>query len=609
MAFEESELMIPELEREENLIAAARHVVRALGSKKNLTGDAKKILADLGTQLRSISIASSKEKDLEDRLNAIEEVIMNWEEDQSEYLNAADETRRLIEKLESSTLSKEDKEYKLLHRAYSILQTAMSQLEQVFKNLLSQNTQPFEPEYVSFRSEGDFSDENSVVSFGDESVESFRRDSINDPVSPDVILHLRCIASLMFASGYRQECCHAYTMARREALEQCLAILEIEKQSIENVLRMEWTALNSKIKRWIWGVRIFVRVYLASEKWLADRIFGEGEPVSQVCFVDASKSLMLQLLNFAGAVSIGPRKPEKLFKILDMYEVLSSLVPEVTDLYQDKAGSSVRFEFLEAITGLGDCVKATFLEFEHAIASDGASTPFVGGGIHPLTRYVMNYLETLTDYGEKLNHLLKDKEETEEGKMARHFRSVASILEFNLDEKSKLYKDVPLQHLFLVNNIQYMARKVKGSDELGSIFGDDWIRKRKSKYRQHAMNYQRHSLSPILSFLKDDGIQMQGTTSNVGSKNVLKDKLRSFYIAFEDLYRVQTAWNIPDIQLREELRIALSLKVVQAYRQFVGRHGNQISEKHVKYSAEDLEAYILDFFEGAAKSLQSPRKK
>ncbi|MED6110906.1 hypothetical protein PIB30_047322 [Stylosanthes scabra] len=624
MAFEESEFMIPELEIEENLIAAARHVVRALGSKKNLTGDAKKILADLGSQLHSISIVSSKEEqeqqEQEERLKFIEEVIMNLEEDQIEYLNAADEARQLIEKFESLHISQEDKEYKLLNRAYSILQTAMSQIEQVFKNLLSQNMQPFEPEYVSFRSNEEdlhLADENSVTS--NESAESFRRDSMNkasedyilDLVSPDVIPHLRCIADLMFASGYGQECCHAYTMARREALEQCFAILEIEKFSIENVLKMEWNTLNSKIKRWIWAVRVFVRVYLASEKWLSDRIFGEGEPASQACFVDVSKPSMLKLLNFAGAVSIGPRKPEKLFKILDMYEALSGLMPEINDLFQDKAGLLVRREFLEAISQLGDCVRGTFLEFEHAIASDVSTSPFVGGGIHPLTRYVMNYLETLTDYGEMLNRLLRDKGETEEGaSMELHFRSVASILECNLDEKSKLYKDLPLQHLFLVNNIQYMTRKVKGSDELGSIFGDDWIRKRKSKYRQHALNYQRYSLSCILSLLKDDGIQMQGcsTSSNVVSKNVLKEKLRRFNIAFEDLYRVQTGWNIPDSQLSEELRISLSLKVVQAYRTFVGRHSNQISEKHVKYSAEDLEGYILDFFEGAAKSLHSPRK-
>ncbi|MED6207671.1 hypothetical protein PIB30_037883 [Stylosanthes scabra] len=633
MAVEESEPVIPELEREENLIAAAKHIVKALGSNKNLTNDAKKVLADLGTKLSSMSIPSEMEEGkegeeeeeeeeegavnaTEDRFNVIREKIMRWEEDQSmiwdlgpeeasEYLNAANEARRLIEKLESFNLSKDDQEYKLLQRAYSVLQTAMARLEEEFRNLLIQNRQPFEPEYVSFRSsEEDPVDENSIVSLGDESVEeSLQRDSVSraaeehiiDLVHPGVIPDLRCIANLLFASNYVQECSHAYTIVRRDALDECLFILEME-----------------------------------SERWLSDQIFGEGEPVSIACFVDASKASILQLLNFGEAMSIGPHKPEKLFRILDMYEVLADLMPDLDSLYLDDVGSSVRIECHEVLKRLGDCVRVTFIEFENAIAANASTTPFIGGGIHPLTRYVMNYLRTLTDYSESLNLLLKDREEedaislspdmspgTEEdskspgspsgvSSMTLHFRSVASVLECNLEEKSLLYKEVPLQHLFLMNNRHYMAEKVKGS-ELRLIYGDEWIRKRNWKFQQHAMKYERASWSSILNLLKDEGIHVPGTTSI--SKTLLRERLRSFYLGFEDVYRIQTAWLIPDVQLREDLRISISLKVIQAYRTFVGRHNSHLSDKHIKYTADDLENYLLDFFEGSQKYLQNPHRR
>lgn len=672
MAIEESEPVIPELEREENLIAAARHIVKALGSNKNLTKDAKRILADLGSQLSSFTKSSEKEKGIdeqgedeeeekeeeeavvsgtESRLNVIQEKIMRWEEDQSmiwdsgaeevsEYLNAVDEARRLIERLENLHLNKEDQEYQFLLKAYSVLQTAMARLEEEFRNLIVLNRQPFEPEYVSFRSsEEDAIDENSIVSLGDDSVEeSIQRDSISraseehiiDLIHPDVVPDIRCIANLMFASNYDQECCHAYTIVRRDALDECLFILEMERLSIEDILRTEWNTLNSKIKRWMWAVKIFVRVYLASERWLSDQIFGEGEAVSVTCFVDASKASMLQLLNFGEAMSIGPHQPEKLFRILDMYEVLADLMPDIDALYSDDVGSSVRTEFHEVLKRLGDCVRATFFEFENAIASNASSTPFVGGGIHPLTKYVMNYIRTLTDYSNILNLLLKDQEEedanstsperspdpeedsttpgspSKASSMALHFRSVASILECNLDEKSKLYKEACLQHLFLMNNIHYMAEKVKGT-ELRLIYGDDWIRKRNWKFQQHAMNYERASWSSILSLLKDEGIQTPGTNSI--SKNLLKERLRCFYLAFEDIYRIQTTWIIPDLQLREDLRISISLKVIQAYRTFVGRHNTHLSDKHIKYNADDLENYLLDFFEGSPKSLPNPHRR
>ncbi|KAF7822414.1 exocyst complex component EXO70E2 [Senna tora] len=606
MAIEESEPVIPELEREENLIAAARHIVQALGSNKNLTSDAKRILADLGTQLSSITKSYVRVSAIESRLNAIEEKIMRWEVEATEYLNAADEARQLIERLESLHLNKEDQEYKFLLKAYSVLQTAMARLEEEFRNLIIQNRQPFEPEYVSFRSsEEDAIDESSIVSLGD-SISRASEEHIIDLVHPDVVSDIRCIANLMFASNYDQECCHAYTIVRRDALDECLVILEMERLSIEDVLKMEWNVLNSKIKRWIWAVKIFVRVYLASEKWLSDQIFGEGETVSITCFVGASKASILQLLNFGEAMSIGPHQPEKLFRVLDMYEVLADLMLDIDALYSDDVGSSVRIECHEVLKRLGDCVRATFLEFENAIASNASSTPFVGGGIHPLTRYVMNYMRTLTDYSNTLNLLLKEQEQEDVSSMALHFRSVASILECNLDEKSKLYKEASFQHLFLMNNIHYMAQKVKGS-ELRNIYGDEWIRKRNWKFQQHAMNYERTTWSSILSLLKDDGIQIPGTNSI--SKNLLKEKLRGFYLAFEDVYRIQTAWIIPDLQLRDDLRISISLKVIQAYRTFVGRHNSHISDKHIKYNADDLENYLLDFFEGSQKSLPNPHRR
>ncbi|KDP27242.1 hypothetical protein JCGZ_19941 [Jatropha curcas] len=644
--------VIPELEREEDLIAAAKHIARALGSKKNLTDDAKKILADLSTQLSSMTTVNENKvegiSEMEGRLNVIQEKIMSWETDQSmiwdsgpdeatDYLNAVDDARKLAEQLETLSLDKADEEKELLRRVHDILQIAMVRLEEEFKHILVQNRQPFEPEHVSFRSsEEDTADFGSVISLGDDSVEeSINRDSVSrtseefiiDLVNPEVIPDLRCVANLMFISNYGHECSQAYISVRRDALDECLFILEMEKLSIEDVLKLEWGSLNSKIKRWVRAMKIFVRVYLASEKWLTEQIFGEHGTVNLVYFAEASKASMLQLLNFGEAVSIGPHKPEKLFLILDMYEVLADLLPDIDSLYSDEIGFCVRMECREVLGRLGNAVKAAFLEFENAIATSVSPNPFAGGGIHHLTRYVMNYVNTLTDYRDTLNFLLKDRnredpislspdmsppaeeEKTSEGTydaspMAFHFRSVAAILECNLDDKAKLYRDASLQHIFLMNNIHYMAQKVKNS-ELRHIFGDDWIRKRNWKFQQHALNYERATWGPVLSLLKDEG----NSNSDSISKTLLKERFRSFYLAFEEVYRTQTAWIIPDPELREDLQISTSVRVIQAYRTFVGRHSNQVSDKHIKYSADDLQNYLLDLFQGSQRSLHNPHRR
>jgi exocyst complex protein 7 len=639
------DMVIPGLEGEGNLIAAAKQTMMALRSAKDLTDDEMEILGDLHTQLTTTITIGERKADeknkIEKRLNVIQEEIMSWErywpmiwdshlDQATAYLNAAGEVRELNERLETLCRN-DDSKKKMLQRAQKVLQLAMKRLEVVFKHMLVENRQPFEPNHASFFSSA--ADRVSKISPGDYLVENsddeciFNRNSeefIIDLVQYDAISELRRIANLMFISGYGHECSQAYVSVRRDALDEFLLILEIEKLSIEDVLRLEWGSLNSKIKRWVRTMKIFVRVYLASEKCLSEQIFGDLGTVNLVSFAEVSKASMLRLLNFGEAVSIGPHKPEKLFPILDMYEVLADLLPDIDSLYADEAGARVRIDCREVLRRLGDSVRAAFLEFENAISTSTSKNPFVGGGVHPITRYVMNYLKVLTGYRATLNFLLKDHDgedtmslspdinpSTEEenardgacdgSPLALHFRSVASILECNLDDKAKLYRDASLQHIFLMNNIHYMAQKVVNSN-LQSILGDGWIRKHNWKFQQHEMNYERNTWSSILAILKEEG------NSN-SSRTLLKERFRNFYTAFEEVYRTQTAWSIPNGHLREDLRISTSLKVIQAYRTFVGRHTNQISDKHIKYSADDLQNYLLDLFEGSQRSLHNPHRR
>ncbi|XP_073286484.1 exocyst complex component EXO70E2-like [Primulina huaijiensis] len=649
---------VPVMETEEDFIAAVQQILKAVELKKDWTDEARRILANLGSQLCNISRIhqSDDEKlkeeeglnDLEQQLNKIQDIIMNWEKEQSmiwdfgpeaayEYLKAVDEVRKLIEILEDNSLNNSSADLACLRRAHDILQTAMARLEEEFKILLIQNMQPFEPEHLSFRSnEEDIIDAGSVISSGDDSVEDLvqresmgraSEDHIIELVHPDVIPDLKSIVHLMYDSDYGRECSQAFINVQKDALDDCLSILEVEKFSIEDVLKMDWNGLNSKIRRWIRAMKIFARVYLASVKLLTDQIFGELESVSSVCFAESAKTAILQLLNFGEAIAIGPHQPEKLMRVLDMYEVLADLIPDIASLYSDEAGSCVRTECEDVLQRLGGCAKATFIEFDKVVASNPSTNALSGGAVHPLTRYVLNYVKNLTDYSKTLDVILQDGEKdpasfspdsspvSEEEKnvngssqpspMVLHFRSLISNLESNLDEKSKLYKDEALQHLFLTNNIHYITKNVKES-ELRTVLGDEWIRRHNWRFQQHAMNYERATWSSILTLLRDDGIQHPGSHSI--SRTLLKEKLQNFYLAFEEVYKSQTEWSVRDLQLREDLRIS-SLRVIQAYRTFVGRHINHISEKHIKYTADDLENHLSHLFEGSQKSLHGGHKK
>nr|GEX45171.1 exocyst complex component EXO70B1 [Tanacetum cinerariifolium] len=66
----------------------------------------------------------------------------------------------------------------------------------------------------------------------------------------------KAIADRMIRVGYEKECCQVYSNVRRDVLDECLAILGVEKLSIKEVQRIEWKVLDEKMKKWIQAVKV-----------------------------------------------------------------------------------------------------------------------------------------------------------------------------------------------------------------------------------------------------------------------------------------------------------------------------------------------------------------
>ncbi|KAD7478623.1 hypothetical protein E3N88_01759 [Mikania micrantha] len=627
-----------ETPKEEKLIAAVRFIMMELKSNKRLSDETIKILEDLCVLLTSlVKITETKDEneelsDIKRQFKSIQDKVMTWEVGQSmKWISRTnDEVKRLITRLESFNPIKGSEEHELLRKANDVLQISMARIEEEFKYMLVHNRQNFEPAHLSFRSaDGDMLDDSSRFSFDDDSVDdsNIQRDIISqgseiyfmDPINPQIIPDLKHIASSMFDSNYNKECCQAFISVRKDALDDFLHVHMVEKMSIADILKMEWATLNFKIRNWTKALKIFVRVYLASEKLLCEQIFGQTELASSFCFFESSKDSILQILNFAEAIAVVPHQPEKLPRILDMYEVLVDLTRDIEFLYPDDNGLYLKTEFHDVLMQVANCATSTFHEFKNVVGSNVSNVIVPSGGIHHLTRYVMNYLKTLTEYSNPLNYLLKDDGDSlslldascaydvddsinQNSCLAPtrlHFESLMSTLESNLKEKSRLYKEEALGHLFLMNNIHFMVKKVKGS-ELRTMLGDSWIRKHNWRFQQQALGYERSTWRPILNLLKVEGIHIGNSDS---LSKMVKERLLSFNTRFEEIYKCQTGWLVPDGQLCEDLRISISLKVIQAYRTFVGKFANRISVRYVKYSADDLENYLLDFFQGSSRSL------
>nr|GMC71064.1 exocyst complex component EXO70A1-like [Ipomoea batatas] len=547
-------------------------------------------------------------------------------EEIDQYLHAVDEIQR---SMESTTLLDDDQS-----KANSAIQIAMARLEDEFRNILIAHTSAIEVELLNYSAASRTT--SGEMNLGDEELKSIdgkdggsvkkqleHQDSGSssyrstysikeiDLMPPEAVFDLRSIAERMISAGYLRECIQVYGSVRKSSVDASFRKLGIEKLSIGDIQRLEWETLEMKIRRWIRAAKLCVRVLFASEKKLCEQVFeGLGTATDDACFMETIKGPAIQLFNFAEAISISRRSPEKLFKILDLHDALSDLLPDIEVVFESKSSESIRVQAAEILSRLAEAARGILSEFENAVLREPSKIPVPGGTIHPLTRYPSAGSRYSTDPN------TPDMDFTElEGQtpLDHHLIWIIVILQFNLEGKSKHYKDTSLAHLFMMNNVHYIVQKIKGSPELREMIGDYYLRKLTGKFRHSATNYQRSTWVRVLHCLRDEGLHVSGSFSSGVSKSALRERFKTFNAMFEEVHRTQSTWLIPDTQLREELRISISEKLIPAYRSFLGRFRTHIEsgkhpENYIKYSVEDLETDVLDFFEGYQASQHLRRR-
>ncbi|KAL3618202.1 hypothetical protein CASFOL_038523 [Castilleja foliolosa] len=483
---------------------------------------------------------------------AAEKIILQWDSTASEdaadrmiftgdrheidrYLDAVDELQKSISSAVSSDSSS---------TSSAALQIAMARLEDEFRSILLAHTSPIEADLFTESTQSEFYSQEFEETDKTSSEKRFEHQVSNvsttsscyksaasirevDLIPSDAAYDLRRIAERMISAGYSRECIQVYASVRKSAVDASLKKLNVEKSSIGDVQRLDWETLETKIRRWIRAARICVRVLFASERRLCEEIFeGLGDSrADDACFMETIKGPAVQLFNFAEAISISRRSPEKLFKILDLHDALSDLLPDIESVFDSKLSESIKIEAVEIISRLAEAARGVLSEFENAILREPSKIPVPGELI------------------------------------------------------------------------------IKGSPELREMIGDDYLKSLTGIFRSAATNYQRSTWVRVLHSLRDEGLHVSGSFSSGVSKSALRARFKAFNAMFEEVHRTQSTWLIPDIQLREELRISISEKVIPAYRSFFGRFRSHIEsgkhpENYIKYSAEDLENAVLDLFEG-----------
>ncbi|KAL8474889.1 hypothetical protein ACS0TY_031342 [Phlomoides rotata] len=534
------------------------------------------------------------------------------EEDSASFLESITRVSSLLKAL-SCRFSSDQRYASSINLIGGVLQRAMSYVEEEFRSLLEDYKIKDCNETKTPKQSDEPEEEESVP----------EEDNYSPGYSDHTLSQLIRLSSAMIVGGHELECSQAFFAARRSALEDSLQKLGFEKYSIDDVQKMQWESLEKEIAAWIRTLKLCA-THFSSEHKLCNAVFSDHPSLSETLFCNLSQGVIIQLLNFSGAVALTKRSSEKLFKFLDTYEALRDSLPTLDNLFPEKWMNEVKTEASIVKGRLGESIISIFAELESSIKADSGKTPFPGGAVHPLTRYSMNYLKLAGVYKETLEQVYKEHQKIERADSATgsdfNYSSseaesaavkqspfqaqmirLMDTLDHNLDGKSKLYKDNSLSSIFMMNNGRYIVQRVRGSEEMNSLMGDTWCRRKSTDLRQYHKVYQRETWGKLLSSLHPEGLMMNGKVV----KPVLKERFKSFNSMFDEIHRTQSSWVVCDEQLQSELRVSISNMVIPAYRSFLARYAQVFTpgrqtEKYVKYQGEDIETYIDELFDGNA---------
>ncbi|XP_047308519.1 exocyst complex component EXO70H1-like [Impatiens glandulifera] len=515
----------------------------------------------------------------------------------------------------------EDNKSGLLVRAQNLMQIAMKRLQKEFYMILSRNRSYLDPETVSVSvrsSTGTPTARSSVSDYEDYSSDDEIRSS-SDSISEMVMADLKAIADCMISSGYTIECLKVYKLLRKSIVNESLYYLGVVGLSLSQIQKMDWELIEIKIKSWLSAMKIAMNTLFNGEKILCDYVFSSSPRIAESCFTEISKDGAMNLFQFPELIAKSKKlSPEKIFRILDIYDSIADSWPEIESIFSSGSISLVKTQAVTSLIKLGEGVRSMLSDFEIAIQKDLSKSPVPGGGVHPLTRYVMNYLVFLSDYSGVLSDIVADWPLTNQFPLPETYFSspipgedeasvisvrlawIVLVLLCKLDAKAELYKDVSLSYLFLANNLNYIVSKVRNSN-LKLLLGEQWLLKHAGNVKKYAGNYERIGWSKVETPL----LKLNQMTDN--SPAVSGELLRGFNAAFEEAYRKQATWVVPDSKLRDEIKISLAGKIVPAYRNLYVKYRGIVGfETLIRYAPEDLANFLSDLFFGVSDSSSTP---
>lgn len=381
----------------------------------------------------------------------------------------------------------------------------------------------------------------------------------------------------------------------------------------EQIDEMEWESLETAITLWIKHFELAVKTVIVSEKRLSIQVLGgimDGV-IWRECFVKIADKLMAVFFRFGEGVARSSKEPQKLFKLLDMFDSLEKLKIQFTEIFEGEAGADICTRFRELEKLLVHASSGVFWEFGLQIEgnADGLPPP-KDGSVPKLVRYAINYLKYLATetYSVSMAKVLRteqiwkagilSKPETHENLLQEAISNVMEALQRNIESKRSYYKDRVMPHVFSMNTYWYIYMRTRNT-ELGKLIGEqDMKEKYKVVAEESAYMYQMQAWGPLVGLL-----DMEEEANDAGVA-VIRGKMEAFLKGFDEIsLRHRGLYNIPDVDLREQIREATVKFLIPAYTEFLNSNSTLVQAKSY-VSPESIEGLLGQIFDGADRKLK-----
>ncbi|KAF9433811.1 exocyst complex component exo70 [Entomortierella beljakovae] len=249
------------------------------------------------------------------------------------------------------------------------------------------------------------------------------------------------------------------------------------------------------------------------------------------------------------------------------------------------------------------------------------------GTVHQLTLDTISYMKRLMDYRPMVENVLnlltngkwnepdsgappnrRSQAATRSGRgtiLQNYFADVLEALVQNIDAKSKFYKKgQALSQLFLLNNYFYISKSIRttpglleiinGPDTTGlpaasltSAIYEKPLKTNLDLYQDNWRSCVEHLMD--VTYVQDGGLQQ---VLNSNQRQTIKDKFKNFNHDFDELWKTQKQYNIPDPDLRAMVTKDLNQILIPMYDKFLTKYASSGSGGNTMEFTKNLQKYI-----------------